>query len=225
MKPIKLFIVAVTSFVVLAGCNNSTTTADNEKSADTSNSGTSNTAQDETNKMDHTTPASGLMSSMNSMMERMKAMKMSGDFDIDFANMMIEHHQGAIDMSQQEVSSGKDQKLKGLAQTIIDKQKKEISDLQDFVKTYKPSGMKHGKGELEKSMSNMETKMKSIQMSGDIDKDFAMMMISHHQSAIDMAKMELKNGMSDQLKQMAQKTIDDQTKEIKDFQTWLNSNK
>ncbi len=41
----------------------------------------------------------GLMASMNTMMDKMNSMKMCGDFDLDFANMMIAHHQGAIDMS------------------------------------------------------------------------------------------------------------------------------
>lgn len=67
--------------------------------------------------------------------------------------------------------------------------------------------------------------MKSMQMTGDVDKDFATMMASHHQDGIEMAKMELKNGMSDKLKKMAQKSIDDQQKDIKEFQTWLFSHK
>ena len=166
--------------------------------------------------------SNSLMASMNSMMDRMKAMKMTEDFDIDFANMMIEHHQGAIDMSQQELNSGKDEKMKGMAQEIISAQKEEISQLQDFVKNYKPSGMKHGEGELQKSMSDMDSKMKSMQMSGDVDKDFAMMMKEHHASAVAMSKGEVTNGMSAKLKQMAQKMITDQNKEIKEFDTWLS---
>ena len=39
------------------------------------------------------------------------------------------------------------------------------------------------------------------------------------------AKMELKNGMSAELKKMAQKSIDDQQKDIKVFQQWLSSHK
>ncbi len=42
----------------------------------------------------------GLMPAMNAMMGKMSSVKMSGDFDMDFANMMIEHHQGAVEMSK-----------------------------------------------------------------------------------------------------------------------------
>jgi uncharacterized protein (DUF305 family) len=136
---------------------------------------------------------------------------------------MIEHHQGAIDMSKQEINSGKDEKMKSMAQKIITVQKDEITKLQDFVKTYKPSGMKHGEGELKKSMSDMETKMKSMQMSGDADKDFAMMMKEHHAAAVEMSKKELANGMSARLKQTAQKTITDQNRQIRQFNDWLSS--
>ncbi len=57
-------------------------------------------------------------------------------------------------------------------------------------------------------------------MSGDADKDFAMMMIPHHQGAIDMAEVELKYGKDETLRNMAQKIIDAQTKEIKELKDW-----
>jgi uncharacterized protein (DUF305 family) len=69
----------------------------------------------------------------------------------------------------------------------------------------------------------METKMKSMQMSGDADKDFAMMMKEHHSGAVEMSKKELANGMSARLKQTAQKTITDQNREIREFNDWLSS--
>ncbi len=115
-------------------------------------------------------------------------MQMSGDFDVDFANMMIEHHQGAIDMSQVEVSQGSDEKIKSMAQKILKKQKEEQQMLRDFVKSYKPSGVKHGEGELQKSMSATMEKHKSMQMSGNVDKDFATMMVSHHEDGMAMQK-------------------------------------
>lgn len=154
------------------------------------------------------------MGPMQSTMSKMQSMNMTGDFDVDFANMMVEHHQGGIDMAQMEVSQGKNDKLKAKAREIIDKQKKEQQELRDFVASYKPSGMKHGEGELHKSMSDMMGQMKGTPMSGDVDKDFAMMMTHHHEHGIAMNKMELQHGMSDKLKQMAKKSISDQQKDI-----------
>lgn len=163
-----------------------------------------------------------LMKPMNDMMVKMQSMQMTGDFNVDFANMMIEHHQGGIDMAQVEVSDGKDEKMKTKAQEILTMQKEEQQQLRDFVSSYKSSGMKHGEGELQKSMSTMNDKMKSMQMSGDVDKDFALMMSSHHEDGISMEKMELKNGMSDKLKQMSQKSITSQQKDIKKLKALLS---
>ena len=220
IQNIKLIVLMATVF--FASCNNdSTTTTTDQK--DTSSTPAANSGKDTMNKMDNMKMDNGQMSSMNSMMDKMKAMKMTGDFDIDFATLMIEHHQGAIDMSEREINSGKDEKMKGMAQKIITAQKEEVTKLQDFIKTYKPSGMKHGEGELQKSMSDMESKMKSMQMSGDMDKDFAMNMKEHHAAAIEMSKKELTNGMSVKLKQMAQKTITGQNIEIKEVESWLQS--
>ncbi len=73
-------------------------------------------------------------------------------------------------------------------------------------------------------MSGMES-MKSMQPSGDTDKDFAMMMKMHHQQAIEMARAEIANGKSTELKTMARKIIKDQQKEIAQFDRWLASRK
>ena len=62
------------------------------------------------------------------MMDQMMGMKMSGDADMDFAMMMIAHHQGAIDMSEVELKYGKDPVLRKMAEDIIAAQKKESED-------------------------------------------------------------------------------------------------
>ena len=57
-------------------------------------------------------------------------------------------------------------------------------------------------------MSGME-KMKDMKLSGDTDKDFAMMMKMHHQQALEMAKPEVDHGKSPEMKAMARKIIKD----------------
>jgi len=222
MKLTLALFTAATMFFVTA-CGNSSESASTNN--DTSTATVTTIPEQTSTTQDTTKSRPDLMKPMNDMMTKMQSMQMTGDFDIDFANMMVEHHQGALDMAQIEVSNGNDEKMKAKAQEILTKQKKEQQELNDFVSSYKPSGMKHGEGEMQKSMSAMMDKMKSMQMTGDVDKDFATMMTSHHQDGISMAKMELKNGMSAKLKQMVQKSIDDQQKDIKEFQAWLSANK
>ena len=67
--------------------------------------------------------------------------------------------------------------------------------------------------------------MQKMQMSGDTDKDFAMMMKMHHQQALNMAEMELANGKSPEMKTMARQIIVEQKKEIAQFDKWLAKQK
>jgi len=53
-----------------------------------------------------------------------------------------------------------------------------------------------------------------IKSSGDVDRDFAEMMIAHHQGAIDMALAELRHGSNEQLRRIAQEIIVEQQQEI-----------
>jgi uncharacterized protein (DUF305 family) len=53
-----------------------------------------------------------------------------------------------------------------------------------------------------------------ITPSGDVDQDFATMMIAHHQGAIDMARAELRYGRDEKLRRIAQEIIVEQQQEI-----------
>ena len=63
------------------------------------------------------------------------------------------------------------------------------------------------------AMSKMMQGM-DIKPSGDVDRDFAAMMIPHHQGAVDMAQAELQYGHSEQLRRIARQIIASQPKEI-----------
>ena len=63
--------------------------------------------------------------------------------------------------------------------------------------------------------------MQKMPMSGDTDKDFAMMMKMHHQGALNMAQVELDQGKSPEMKVMAKSIIAAQKKEIAQFDSWL----
>jgi len=62
---------------------------------------------------------------------------------------------------------------------------------------------------MDKMMAGMDVKP-----TGDVDADFAAMMIPHHQGAIDMALAELRHGTNEQLKRIAQEIVVEQQQEI-----------
>jgi uncharacterized protein (DUF305 family) len=73
--------------------------------------------------------------SMKKMDHDMAAAPMNGDVDHDFVTMMIPHHQGAIDMAKVELTYGKDPAMRKLAEDIIAAQKKEIAEMNAWLKT------------------------------------------------------------------------------------------
>jgi hypothetical protein len=66
---------------------------------------------------------------------------------------------------------------------------------------------------MDAAMAHMDAGM-NIPPSGNADRDFAAMMIPHHQAAIDMAVLELRYGKDETLKRLAQEIIVDQQQEI-----------
>ena len=71
----------------------------------------------------------GMGSSMNMDMSHLDSMKSGKAYDSMFLDMMIPHHQGAIQMAQDALAKAEHPEVKVLAQQIIDKQQKEIDQM------------------------------------------------------------------------------------------------
>lgn len=170
--------------------------------------------------------ANRMMDSLHAMMSRMEAMPKTSDPEIDFPKMMIMHHQGAINMGQVQMQEGKNDSLKRFSQKMMTAQQMEIEELASIL-----TGETINNNVPAFAMEQMDHMMKMDQLAdiqlitGDLDNDFATLMIFHHNSAIENSKAYLMYGNNLKLKAIAQKMIDDQKKEIKELSDWLKSNK
>ena len=71
------------------------------------------------------------------------------------------------------------------------------------------------------AMDKMMNAMDGMETTGNADADFLIMMIPHHQSAIDMAEVELEHGSDAETREMAQQIIDAQKGEIAEMRAML----
>lgn len=88
------------------------------------------------------------------------------------------------------------------------------------------AGMKVGAapaadGSMMESMDKMNKAMSSAPMTGNPDHDFVVMMLPHHQGAVDMAKFELQHGKDPELRKLARDIVAAQDKEIAFMNRWL----
>jgi uncharacterized protein (DUF305 family) len=92
-------------------------------------------------------------------------------------------------------------------------------DMRGMMMSAKPSASAADKA----FAASMETMMKgmNVKPTGKPDKDFVLMMMPHHQGAIDMAKVELQYGTDLELRQLATDIVAAQEKEIEQMKAWL----
>ena len=83
-------------------------------------------------------PEDGIQTALNNMTKKIKGIKLNGNVDIDFVKIIIECHQGAVDMSLQEIKSGSDAGMKALAKEIIRNQMDEQSKFGNIANNMKP---------------------------------------------------------------------------------------
>jgi uncharacterized protein (DUF305 family) len=69
---------------------------------------------------------------MKKMMTDM-TIKPSGDVDRDFVEMMVPHHQGAVDMAETELRYGHNKRLLRLARKIVAMQQRQIKEMRGAI--------------------------------------------------------------------------------------------
>lgn len=75
---------------------------------------------------------------------------------------------------------------------------------------------------MDRSMARMHEGMAAAKPTGDPDRDFATMMIPHHQGAVEMAEVQLRFGRDERLRRLAQGIIVEQRQEIAVMQAILD---
>jgi uncharacterized protein (DUF305 family) len=124
---------------------------------------------------------------------------------------MIEHHKGAVDMSRIVLAQSPSADVAKMAQQIIDKQSKEIADLEKLVASGNPNG---ASAELYRS-ANMQMHEAMMAAKGaDISETYLRKMLAHHEGAVAMSDIALANGATGAVRTQIEKTKADQQKEV-----------
>ncbi|ERL55470.1 CopM family metallochaperone [Psychrobacter aquaticus] len=166
--------------------------------------------------------------SMTQMHDEMMIGMGYNDPDTAFAKGMLGHHRGAVDMAEIQLKYGTDDAMRQLAQDIIDNQQVEIDTLNKWLASH-PDAAKP-KPNTEAMQQAYARSMDALH--GDMvmgiadpvpDVAFARGMLPHHIGAVEMAKIQLKYGTDEEMRQLAQAIIDTQQTEIELMENWLTA--
>ncbi|MFF5519736.1 DUF305 domain-containing protein [Streptomyces coeruleorubidus] len=157
------------------------------------------------------------------------------DADVMFAQMMIPHHEQALEMSRLADGRASDAEIKTLAADIEKAQDPEIQTMKSWLKAWgKPEsagesmpGMDHGSGGMDHGsgmsgmMSDEDMKKLEAAKGTEFDRMFAELMIEHHEGAITMAEDEQKKGRDAAAKKLAVDVVRTQSAEVEKFEKIL----
>ncbi|WP_298740937.1 DUF305 domain-containing protein [uncultured Microbacterium sp.] len=147
------------------------------------------------------------------------------DADVMFAQMMIPHHQQAVEMADMILAKdGIDENVLTLAEEIKAAQQPEIEQLQGWLDEWGADsdtdsmyGMDHGAG----MMSDEDMQSLDAATGADASRLFLEQMTMHHEGAITMAQDEVDNGQNADAVASAQTIVATQTAEIATMQELL----
>ena len=151
------------------------------------------------------------------------------DADVTFAQNMIAHHQQAIAMAKLVPTRAESQEVKDLGEKIEAAQGPEIETMTGWLDEWgeptKAEGM-DGPGDMGAGDGMMSEEDMSSLMDAEgaeFDRMFLEMMTKHHEGAVEMAQAEVDDGKNAEAKELAEKIIADQTKEIGEMDDLLKS--
>jgi uncharacterized protein (DUF305 family) len=148
------------------------------------------------------------------------------DADIRFAQMMIPHHQQALEMAETALQRTQNAEVRALAEQIQSAQDPEITTLSGFLESWGAAPADEGMAGMDHSgMSGMMGQGDMDALAGAsgaaFDTMFLEMMIAHHEGAITEAEREVTEGANAQAKELAAQIVSDQTAEIEQMRQLL----
>ncbi len=148
--------------------------------------------------------------------------------DVTFAQMMIPHHQQALEMTEMAASRAESQEVKDLAAQIEGAQAPEIETMRGWLEDWDEpveGGMDMGgmAGGMQGMMSEEQMASLDSASGAAFDQQFLTQMREHHAGAIAMAEQELEAGEFLEAKELAQAIVDSQKAEIEEIDRLLEA--
>ena len=192
-----------------------------------------------------------MMSALHTMADHSQALQPNGNLDLYFAQLMRENHRAAVSMSALVLKQGQDPELRGVARDIHRAHQQLILGLDSAIQRIEaqPPAFPDRTTQSERLARLLEAAtdglhyaahQKMAQAEGDktpsdgyferaaedagtgsIDRDYAALLIPHHQNSITLARAELELGRDESLQKIAYFILQDQQREIEQVQAWL----
>ena len=141
--------------------------------------------------------------------------------DIMFLQMMIPHHQQAIDISNIALKTSKDSELLALAKTIIKSQSTEIVQMKSWLQDAgATTDMGHSMSDMGGMLDDSELSALSAATGKSFDLLWLKGMIGHHDGAIHMTQM-IEDANNPEVKYFGEKVVKDQSAQIDQMNAML----
>ncbi len=156
------------------------------------------------------------------------------DADVMFAQMMIPHHEQALEMAELADGRAEDPGVKRLVAAIERAQDPEIRTMRAWLKGWgRPESAGHGNGHgsdhgdghgsgMAGMMSEQDMKDLAAAKGKEFDRAFAELMIVHHEGAVAMAEEERSKGLNPTAKKLADDVVRTQSAEIAELRKVLD---
>ena len=149
------------------------------------------------------------------------------DSDLNFTQMMIPHHEQAIEMADIALDPlvGASDSVKAIATRIKNAQDSEVTKMKAFLTSWKErltgDSSDHHSDQMSGMLSAEDIKKLSSLRGAEFDREWMTGMIEHHEGAIEMAKDVLKDGKDSAVKALANLVATVQDSEILEMKKLL----
>ncbi|MFN5516348.1 MAG: DUF305 domain-containing protein [Cyanobacteriota bacterium] len=154
-----------------------------------------------------------------------QGMNQRGQADSMFIEMMIPHHQDAVDMAQLALTRAQRPELQTLAKAIIQDQNREIKEMETLYQQWFGRSVPPLSGGMAMHQGHgmMAMDLEALKSAADFDREFIRQMIPHHEMAVMMASRLKTETQRPEMDQLADAIIQSQSREIKQMKQWYQA--
>ncbi|MBI2844369.1 MAG: DUF305 domain-containing protein [Armatimonadetes bacterium] len=153
---------------------------------------------------------------MQDMMGRMRQMP-ADQFDREFMQNMMRHHAGAITISKLAAEKAKRPELRRFAQQVVDDQTRENQQLSRWLQGWYDVTAQAAPMPMDEEMLERLRALEGKQF----DTEYMQAMVTHHQEAVNMARIAEQRAARPELKALAAQIVKEQSAEMEQLRGWL----
>lgn len=170
------------------------------------------------------TTDAALLETRETLMTAVFEVELSGDVDVDFSRLMVAHQDAGVQMAQQLLAQTEDERLRRVAELIVDKHRDGLEALNTWLQRYDEADPQDDATLIRETyqtvLDDFAQNRAEFRLGDTAETRFANAMIWHHELVVSLGQVMLDHSVDAQLRILAGDVVREANRDIAELRNW-----